>query len=146
MSASNPYDRFEELDAGRALGDLSYDEVLEWNELAPRHKSEISLDFDWISSELELKNSKPCSLSSSLVARLNDTIPAFTSKNSKKKDSTMMVSIIPWLGWAAAACLSACLNALRLGGAVEHSERTSLLARIIPRADAQVTRLVMETY
>ena len=110
MSASNPYDRFEELDAGRALGDLSYDEVLEWNELAPRHKSEISLDFDWISSELELKNSKPCSLSSSLVARLNDTIPAFTSKNSKKEDSTMMVSMIPWLGWAAAACLLVFFN------------------------------------
>jgi len=110
MSAPNPYERFEELDAGRALGDLSHEEVLEWNELAPKHKSGTSLDFDWISMELELKNSKPCSLSSSLVARLNDTIPAFTSNNSKKESSPMMVSIIPWLGWATAACLLVFFN------------------------------------
>ena len=67
MSATETYDRFEELDAGRALGDLSAEEVMEWKELVQTHQSESSGDFDWISAELELRNSEPCPLSSSLV-------------------------------------------------------------------------------
>ena len=110
MSATETYDRFEELDAGRALGDLSAEEVTEWKELAHGHKSEKSGDFDWISTEIELRNSEPCPLSSSLVTRLNDTIPAFTSKGSKKSDPANIISIIPWLGWAAAACLLVFFN------------------------------------
>jgi hypothetical protein len=105
MSATETYDRFEELDAGRALGDLSAEEVMEWKELAHRHQTENSGEFDWITAELELKNSEPCPLSSSLVTRLNETIPAFTEKKSKKPASANVTSIIPWLGWAAAACL-----------------------------------------
>ncbi len=105
MSATETYDRFEELDAGRALGDLSSEEAMEWKELAHRHQSVNPGDFDWITTELELKNSEPCPLSSSLVTRLNDTIPAFTEKNSKKPASADLISMIPWLGWAVAACL-----------------------------------------
>ena len=33
MSTKETYDRFEELDAGRALGDLSLEEVKEWKKL-----------------------------------------------------------------------------------------------------------------
>ncbi len=105
MIATKTYDRFEELDAGRALGDLSAEEVIEWKDLASKRKSDQSIAFDWITTELELKNSEPCPLSSSLVTRLNETIPAFTEKNSKKPASAELISIIPWLGWAAAACL-----------------------------------------
>ena len=110
MSATETYDRFEELDAGRAIGDLSSQEVMEWNDLAQRHQSENSGEFDWISTELELRNSEPCPLSSSLVTRLNETIPAFTEKNSKKPASANIISIIPWLGWAVAACLLVFFN------------------------------------
>ena len=110
MSATGTYDRFDELDAGRVLGDLSSDEVKEWKNLAPRHQSESSGELDWISAELELRNSEPCPLSSSLVTRLNDTIPAFTEKKSKKPASANVTSIIPWLGWAAAACLLVFFN------------------------------------
>jgi len=105
MSATETYDRFDELDAGRALGDLSAEEVIEWKDLASKRKSDQSIAFDWITTELELENSEPCPLSSSLVTRLNETIPAFTEKNSKKPVSAELISIIPWLGWAAAACL-----------------------------------------
>ena len=84
MSATKTYDRFEELDAGRALGDLSAEEVIEWKDLASKRKSDQSIAFDWITTELELKNSEPCPLSSSLVTRLNDTIPAFTNSDSKQ--------------------------------------------------------------
>ena len=110
MSATETYDRFEELDAGRAIGDLSSEEVMEWKELAQRHKSENSGEFDWITTELELRNSEPCPLSSSLVTRLNGTIPAFTQKNSSKLSSTKVISILPWLGWAVAACLLVFFN------------------------------------
>ena len=110
MSASGTYDRFDELDAGRVLGDLSSDEVNEWKDLAPRHQSESSGELDWISAELELRNSEPCPLSSSLVTRLNETIPAFTEKKSKKPASANVTSIIPWLGWAVAACLLVFFN------------------------------------
>ena len=110
MSATGTYDRFEELDAGRVLGDLSIDEVKEWKELAPKHQSANSGEFDWIGAELELRNSEPCPLSSSLVTRLNDTIPAFTNKSVSKPSSTNIISIIPWLGWAAAACLLVFFN------------------------------------
>ncbi len=110
MSATETYDRFEELDAGRALGDLSSEEVMEWKELAHRHQFVISGEFDWITTELELENSEPCPLSSSLVTRLNETIPAFTEKNSKKPASAELVSMIPWLGWAVAACLLVFFN------------------------------------
>ena len=110
MSATETYDRFEELDAGRAIGDLSSEEVMEWKELVQRHKSENSGEFDWITTELELRNSEPCPLSSSLVTRLNGTIPAFTQKNSSKLSSTKVISILPWLGWAVAACLLVFFN------------------------------------
>lgn len=105
MSATKTYDRFEELDAGRALGDLSAEEVIEWKDLVSKRKSDQSIAFDWITTELELKNSEPCPLSSSLVTRLNDTIPAFTNSDSKQVSPANLISIIPWLGWAAAACL-----------------------------------------
>ena len=36
--SSKSVSRFEELDAGRALGDLSLEEVEEWEELAPLWK------------------------------------------------------------------------------------------------------------
>jgi len=110
MSATGTYDRFEELDAGRVLGDLSIDEVKEWKELAPKQQSENSGEFDWIGAELELRNSEPCPLSSSLITRLNDTIPVFTNKSVSKPSSSNIISIIPWLGWAAAACLLAFFN------------------------------------
>ena len=57
MSASETYDRFEELDAGRALGDLSSDEFNKLKKLSNINKTESSLVFDWIITELELKNS-----------------------------------------------------------------------------------------
>ncbi|HAW97871.1 MAG TPA: hypothetical protein DCX67_04985 [Opitutae bacterium] len=110
MSATETYDRFEELYAGRALGDLSAEEVMECKELVQTHQSESSGDFDWISAELELRNSEPCPLSSSLVTRLNETISAFAEKNSNKPASADLISIIPWLGWALAACLLAFFN------------------------------------
>jgi len=110
MSAAETYDRFEELDAGRALGDLSLDEVKEWQKLVKDQQSEKSSDFDWITVELEIENSETCPLPSSLVTRLKSTVPAFTNKEKRDPSPTQIVSIIPWLGWAAAACLLVFFN------------------------------------
>ena len=110
MSTAETYDRFEELDAGRALGDLSLEEVKEWKKLAKDQQSEKSSDFDWISVELEIENSETCPLPSSLVTRLKSTIPAFTKIEARNPSPTKIVSILPWLGWAAAACLLVFFN------------------------------------
>ena len=110
MSAAETYDRFEELDAGRALGDLSLEEVKEWKKLVKGQQPKKSSDFDWITVELEIENSETCPLSSSLVTRLKSTIPAFTNKETRDPSPTKIISIIPWLGWAAAACLLVFFN------------------------------------
>ena len=81
MSATKTYDRFEELDAGRALGDLSAEEVIEWKDLVSKRKSDQSIAFDWITTELELKNSSLVLFP--LRLPLNETIPAFTKRIQK---------------------------------------------------------------
>ncbi len=109
MSMENALARFEELDAGRVLGDLSPKETSEWLILAERHQGSNSIELDLLATELELQETQPCDLSSSLSNKLADTIPAFSNKN-KQQPATQIISILPWLGWAVAACLVISLN------------------------------------
>ena len=103
--------RFEELDAGRALGDLSLEEVEEWEALAQEGAMNQTIDFDLLATELELNHTEDCALSSSLATRLEDTIPAFSATVKSNQSATgQIISIIPWLGWAAAACLVVFFN------------------------------------
>ena len=51
--SSNTTSRFEELDAGRALGDLSPEEVEEWEALAREGAMDQTIDFDLLATELE---------------------------------------------------------------------------------------------
>ena len=47
--SSKSVSRFEELDAGRALGDLSLEEVEEWEALAQEGSMDQTIDFDlWL--------------------------------------------------------------------------------------------------
>ena len=109
--SSETVSRFEELDAGRALGDLSPDEVTEWEALAQKGAMDQTIDFDPLATELELNHTEDCALSSSLTTRLEDTIPAFSSTIKSEQSATgQIISIIPWLGWAAAACLLVFFN------------------------------------
>ena len=60
---------------------------------------------------MELNHTEDCALSSSLTTRLEDTIPAFSATIKSKQSATgQIISIIPWLGWAAAACLVVFFN------------------------------------
>ena len=102
MSMENALARFEELDAGRVMGDLSPKETSEWLILAERHQGSNSIELDFLATELELQETQPCDLSSSLSNKLADTIPAFSNKN-KQQPATQIISILPWLGWAVAA-------------------------------------------
>jgi anti-sigma-K factor RskA len=109
--SSNSISRFEELDAGRALGDLSLEEVEEWETLSQEDRMDQKIDFDLLATELELNHTEDCALSSSLATRLEDTIPAFSATVKSKQSTTgQIISIIPWLGWAAAACLVVFFN------------------------------------
>ncbi len=109
--SSKTISRFEELDAGRALGDLSPEEVAEWKTLSLEGTMDQTIDFDLLATELELNHTEDCPLSSSLATRIEDTIPAFSATiKSNQSASGKIVSIIPWLGWAAAACLVVLFN------------------------------------
>lgn len=109
--SSKSVSRFEELDAGRALGDLSPEEVEEWEALALEDETAQTIDFDLLATELELNQTQDCALSSSLATRLEDTIPAFSATIKSNQSATgQIISIIPWLGWATAACLVVFFN------------------------------------
>ena len=109
--SSKSVSRFEELDAGRALGDLSLEEVEEWKALAQEGSIDQTIEFDLLATELELNHTENCALSSSLATRLEGTIPAFSSTVKANQSATrQIISIIPWLGWAAAACLVVFFN------------------------------------
>ena len=109
--SSKTISRFEELDAGRALGDLSPEEVAEWKTLSLEGTMDQTIDFDLLATELELNHTEDCPLSSSLAIRIEDTIPAFSATiKSNQSASGKIISILPWLGWAAAACLVVLFN------------------------------------
>ena len=104
MSMEKTLARFEELDAGRVLGDLTSEETSEWQILVTDIEDIHSIELELLATELELKHVQPCDLSSSLSNKLADTIPAFSNKNINQP-AAQIISILPWLGWAAAACL-----------------------------------------
>ena len=104
MSMEKTLARFEELDAGRVLGDLTSEETSEWQILVTDIEDIHSIELELLATELELKHVQPCDLSSSLSNKLADTIPAFSNKN-MNQPAAQIISILPWLGWAAAACL-----------------------------------------
>jgi len=109
MSSVKALARFEELDAGRVLGDLSAKEISEWQTLATEVENIHSIELEILATELELKHVQPCDLSSSLSNKIADTIPAFSNKNINQP-VTQIISILPWLGWAVAACLVVFFN------------------------------------
>jgi hypothetical protein len=111
MSAEKALHRFDELNAGRVLGDLNSKEISEWKILAEEHEHSNAIDLELLATELELKHTQPCDLSSSLSNKLISTIPSFVkSAKYPKQSSTQIVSILPWLGWAVAACLIVMFN------------------------------------
>jgi hypothetical protein len=99
MSAASAWDRFEELDAGRIMGDLSSQEISEWQILAADQVNNSTAELELIATELELKHTQPCDLTSTLSNKLLSTIPAFSNKaRTVEQSSDKNISILPWLG------------------------------------------------
>jgi len=101
MNFEERWSRFEELDAGRALGDLDAAELAEWQELSRDFGSDVGLDH--LAGEMEalLTMEKPQALPPELAAGLKQQFsptPVVEEKRGK-------VMLGPWLGWAVAACL-----------------------------------------
>jgi hypothetical protein len=93
--------RFEELDAGRALGDLDAAEIAEWKALAAELGTGGDPCLDLLAAELEVALTGKLTplLPAEVAARLRQRIPAAARKS--------RILPGPWLGWAIAACLLA---------------------------------------
>ena len=109
MNQENSFDRFEELDAGRALGDLSSEEFNEWQQLAPQFLNSQEVSFDYLLTELELDITSSTPLPSSLSQKLGETTDQFISGDNKDSDDQKVTPFVNWLGWGIAACLAVLL-------------------------------------
>ena len=109
MNQENSFDRFEELDAGRAFGDLSSEEFNEWQQLAPQFLNSQEVSFDYLLTELELEKTSSTPLPSSLSEKLGKTTQQFISGDNKDSDDQKVTPFVNWLGWGIAACLAVLL-------------------------------------
>ena len=109
MNQENSFDRFEELDAGRAFGDLSSEEFNEWQQLAPQFLNSQEVSFDYLLTELELDRTSSTPLPSSLSEKLGETTQQFISGVSKEPEDQKVTPFVNWLGWGIAACLAVLL-------------------------------------
>jgi anti-sigma-K factor RskA len=110
MNRDNAVNRFEELDAGRALGDLDAAETAEWSALARELGHRGDPAFDRIAAEMEVSAVPRIEMPAALAARLKASIPV----TEQVKKEAPPVSIVPWLGWAAAACLAVIVGVTHL--------------------------------
>ena len=97
--------RFEELDAGRVLGDLDAEESAEWSELSAQLGVSGDSSLDLLAAEFEavLSRETAPAMPVGLAERLCPVVemPAKVAEVPEKSK----VVVGPWLGWAAAACL-----------------------------------------
>jgi anti-sigma-K factor RskA len=129
MNVDDRWMRFEELDAGRVLGDLDAIEVAEWQRLSRDFGSGAGLDHFVAELEAVMIMEKPLTLPPEIAARLRQEFsPA--SRDEKKSGNVVFG---PWLGWAVAACLLGLLVFTRLipsKAASAAEQRTALLGKI----------------
>ncbi len=105
MTREEKLDRFEELDAGRVLGDLDANECAEWEDLSAELGRGGDSGLDLFAAELEASLSRGSvqKLPSALARKL---LMAPAAKAEPKRSN---FAILPWVGWALAACLLALL-------------------------------------
>jgi len=99
MTREERHSRFEELDAGRAMGDLDAAEAAEWETLARELGRKADAGYDRLAGELEA-TSAHTPLPPELAARLKAS-----SRPEKSPQKSPVIAIGPWIGWAVAACL-----------------------------------------
>lgn len=113
------FQRFEELDAGRAFGDLDAAESAEWADLAAELGTAGDPSLDLLAAELEaaeLSKTAPA-LPPEFAASLKQRFAAPEARPASPRAESPppgRIVIGPWLGWAVAACLLALLVITRL--------------------------------
>lgn len=105
MSREEMLSRFEELDAGRVLGDLDAEESAEWSELAQQLGVSGDASLDLLAAEFEAALSRETApaMPLGLAERLCPVVEMPAKAAVVPEDSKVVVG--PWIGWAAAACL-----------------------------------------
>lgn len=139
MSREEMLSRFEELDAGRVLGDLDAEESAEWSELSRQLGVSGDASLDLLAAEFEavLSRESAPALPPGLAERLSPVVemPVKAAEPEKSK-----VVVGPWLGWAAAACLLGLL--VFRGGEGDESPLTADARRdALLRQEAELSRL-----
>ena len=109
--------RFEELDAGRALGDLDAAESAEWASLAKRLGRGADEGFDRLSAEFEA-----AMIPDHFTTPFASVDPSRLTKSPRRGSKFIRG---PWLGWAAAACLLGLLLVDRGGTGSGSPQRAS---------------------
>ncbi|GAB5558838.1 MAG: hypothetical protein SynsKO_04850 [Synoicihabitans sp.] len=107
MKPSELKRRFDELDAGRAMDDLTPDEAVEWQRLVDEHGFSSDTGLDLLAAGLEA--SRPdsgVSPSGSLIDRLENEAHAFAEVAETPDAKIIPFWRHPALGWAAAAVLA----------------------------------------
>lgn len=123
MNRDEAIHRFEELDAGRALGDLDAIETAEWTDLAKRLGRTGDAALERLAAEMENSATPRIAMPPALAAKIKASIPASTATplpaadpvatpfaHAVAKPSRPAVPLSAWLGWAAAACLAILLG------------------------------------
>ena len=105
MSENDPFNRYQELQAGWVLGDLDAAEFQEWRELAATFGNPEDAALEWLAAEFEVAGAakSPVELPPEVAARLMRGMPQPAARQDSKAGN--IVRFLPWLGWAAAACL-----------------------------------------
>ena len=121
MNAQNILDRFEELEAGRILGDLDSGEIKEWEKLSadPRCKSDLSLELAAAALESEYLGNDEAGLSKDLLGKLQEDMAGFVVPEEPKESEDNVIRPANWqtilaapkTGWAIAALFALLLIA-----------------------------------
>ncbi|MBR9761043.1 anti-sigma factor [bacterium] len=121
MNAQNILDRFEELEAGRILGDLDSGEIKEWEKLSadPRCKSDLSLELAAAALESEYLGNDEAGLSKDLLGKLQEDMAGFVIPEEPKESEDNVIRPANWqtilaapkTGWAIAALFALLLIA-----------------------------------
>jgi hypothetical protein len=102
MNDQDTIDRFEEIEAGRILGDLDPDEIKEWEKLSadPRCQADLSLELTAASLDAEFLASEDTTLPEGLLKALHGGISEFvtTTPEETKPDETVIVRPTRWQG------------------------------------------------
>ncbi len=124
MNAQNILDRFEELEAGRILGDLDSNEIKEWEKLSadPRCKSDLSLELAAAALESKYLGNEETGLSKDLLGKLQEDMAGFVVPEEPKESEDNVIRPAYWqtilaapkTGWAIAALFAVLLVAQSL--------------------------------